>query len=52
MVQLKYLRNFWRTLEMPLINCEIILQLKQLKNCAIVAGTANNENPSFQITDT
>ena len=28
MVQLKYLHNFWRTLEMPLINCEIILQLK------------------------
>ena len=22
---LKYLSNFWRTLEMPLINCEIIL---------------------------
>ena len=25
MVLLKYLSNFWRTLEMPLINCEIIL---------------------------
>ena len=24
---LKYLRNFWRTLEMLLINCEIILIL-------------------------
>ena len=23
MVSLKYLNNFWRTLEMPLINCEI-----------------------------
>ena len=23
MVPLKYLRNFWRTLEIPLINCEI-----------------------------
>ena len=22
-VQLKYLNNFWRTLKMPLINCEI-----------------------------
>ena len=28
MVPLKYLSNFWRTLEMPLINCEISLQLK------------------------
>ena len=25
MVPLKYLSNFWRTLEMPLINCEIEL---------------------------
>ena len=23
MVPLKYLSNFWRTLEMPLINCEV-----------------------------
>ena len=27
MVPLKYLSNFWRTLEMPLINCEISLVL-------------------------
>ena len=26
-VSLKYLSNFWRTLEMPLINCEVILIL-------------------------
>ena len=25
MVPLKYLSNFWRTLEMPLINCEVNL---------------------------
>ena len=25
MVPLKYLSNFWRTLEMPLINCEVEL---------------------------
>ena len=25
MVSLKYLSNFWRTLEMPLINCEVKL---------------------------
>ena len=28
MVPLKYLSNFWRTLEIPLINCEIDLVLK------------------------
>ena len=27
MVPLKYLRDFWRTLEMPSINCEINLTL-------------------------
>ena len=26
-VPLKYLNNFWRTLEMPLINCEVNLLL-------------------------
>ena len=35
MVPLKYLSNFWRTLEMPLINCEISIQLKWSKNCSI-----------------
>ena len=25
-VSLKYLSNFWRTLEMPLINCEVNLE--------------------------
>ena len=35
MVPLKYLSNFWRTLEMPLINCEISIQLKWSKDCSI-----------------
>ena len=30
MVPLKYLSNFWKTLEMPLINCEINLILTWL----------------------
>ena len=37
---------------MPLINCEISLQLKWSKNCILVAGTAANQNPRFQINDT
>ena len=52
MVQLKYLGNFWWKLEMPLINCEINLQLKWSRKFVIVAGTANNQNSSFQINDT
>ena len=52
MVPLKYLSNFWRTLEMPLINCEISLQLKWSRKCIILAETANNQNPTFQINGT
>ena len=52
MVPLKYLSNFWRTLEMPLINCEISLQLIWPKNCILIASTAANQNPTFQINDT
>ena len=51
-VPLKNLCNFWRTLEMPLINCKISLQLKWSRNSIIVAGTTNNQNPIFQINDT
>ena len=35
MVPLKYLSNFWRTLEMALINCEINLIL----NCLQIVST-------------
>ena len=48
MVPLKYLRKFWRTLEMPLISCENSLQLKWSNECILVAGTANNRNPCFK----
>ena len=36
MVPLKYLRNFWRTLEIPLINCEVELILNWSANCVII----------------
>ena len=52
MVPLRYLSNFWRTIEMPLINCEISLQLKWSRKCIILAETANNQNPTFQINGT
>ena len=35
MVPLKYLSKFWRTLEMPLINCEVNLILKWSSTCVI-----------------
>ena len=40
-VPLKYLSNFWRALEMSLINCEINLDLNWSKKCVIVANSAN-----------
>ena len=35
---LKYLSNFWKTLGMPLINCDINLDLKWSKKCIIVVS--------------
>ena len=52
MVPLKYLNNFWRTLEMPLINCEINLILTWSANCIIVSTNVANQNATFAITDT
>ena len=34
-VPLKYLSNFWRTLDMPLINCEVSLTLTWSENCVL-----------------
>ena len=49
MVPLKYLSNFWRTLEMPLINCEVNLILTWSSTCVI---TEPNDAGTFAITDT
>ena len=64
-VPLKHLSNFWRTLNIPLINCEIELILTWSKNCVLadmtVRDAGNNNDPpaivaptglEFQITDT
>ena len=50
--QLKYLSNFWRTLEMPLINCEINLILTWSTNCVIVSTNVAYQNATFEVTDT
>ena len=63
---LKYLSNFWRSLNMPLINCEVELILTWFKNCVLISKSTrdadydepiyrkidNPENTIFQITDT
>ena len=49
MVPLKCLSNFWRTLEMPLINCEVNLILTWSSTCVI---TNSNGAGTFAITNT
>ena len=49
-VPLKYLSNFWRSLEMPLINCKVELSLKWTENC-ILTTAANANKVIFKITD-
>ena len=46
-VPLKYLSNFWRSLEMPLINCKVEILLKWYERCLLTAATT----ASFEITD-
>ena len=46
---LKYLSNFWRTLEMLLINCEVNLEFTWSKDCVITNSTGEGK---FQISET
>ena len=48
-VSLKYLTNFWRTLEMPLVNCEANLILTWSSTCVITNSTGAGK---FAITHT
>ena len=48
-VPLKYLSNIWRTLEMPLINCEVNLVLTWSIDCVITNSTGEGK---FAITET
>ena len=41
---LKYLCNFLRSIEMPLIHCKIELKLKWTKNGVLSAAAADNTN--------
>ena len=47
-VPLKYLSNFWRSLEMPLINCRVELSLTWNENCILTSLAGNS---TFTITD-
>ena len=66
-VPLKHLSNFWRSLNIPLINCEVELILTWFNNCVLIDKSTreadyaaspnvyqieNPENATFKITDT
>ena len=57
-VPLKYLSNFWRSLEMPLINCKVQLSLKRIENFVLTtaaigadANATGADSATFKITD-
>ena len=50
MIPLRYLSNFWRSFEMPLINCEINLILIWSANC-VISSHAANQATTFAITE-
>ena len=52
MVPLKNLSNFWITLEIPSINCEVELILTWSANCVIIYTNVANRVPTFTITET
>ena len=45
----KYLRDFWKTLEIPLINCEVNLELTWPRDCVNTNSTGKGK---FAITET
>ena len=60
-IPLKYLSNFWRNLDIPLINCEVEIILTWSKNCVLADMTVDADadpaivapsGATFKITDT
>ena len=47
-VPLKYVSNFWRSLEMPLINCKGYLELNWIEDCILPTA---GDFVQFKITD-
>ena len=47
-VPLKYLSNFWRSLEIPLINCKVHVELNWIKECIL---SSDGDSAKFKPTD-
>ena len=57
-IPLKYLSNFWRSLEMSLINSKVELSLNWIQNCVLTtaaiganADDTGADSATFKITD-
>ena len=57
-VPLKYLSNFWRSLEMSLINCKAELSLRRIESCVLISAAmvadikaTGADSATFEITD-
>ena len=48
-VPLKHLSNFWRTLDMPLINCEVSLTLTWSETCVITNKATRDADPKADL---
>ena len=49
---IKYLSNFWRSLDLALINCEVELDLKWSRNCVLIEEDDHIKGVGFTITST
>ena len=48
-ISFKYLSNFWRSLNLPLINCEVELDLSWAKDCVLVEHNNSITGTGFKI---
>lgn len=52
MVVVNYLSNFWRTIEVPLINCEITPYLTYSTTCVVFSNALAAQVTIFAVTNT
>ena len=50
-VPLKYLSNFWRSLEMPLVNCKIHLELNWIEDCILSSAEVKNTEINLDLME-
>ena len=51
-VPLKHVSNFWRSLKIPLINCELALILSWSKNCVILTNARRDVIAATKVSAT